>query len=197
MFGKSCLAKRYRLPSIRLPVCNGADNMVAFSPRATTPAAIAAQAIIEFLAAGQSHKLDPNEIRREINRLVLRHVTRLHHLKENWLLSNEDDLTQIIDMDGDPVNPLQIIPATDRKPDQSLIEQESTAEHRQFKSRFRIFLGKDRRLQRLVEFHCDGIARPQVIAARMKLSLGTIKNLKKPLKHKWIAYSGSKSPAEN
>src|SRR5207249_606125 len=28
----------------------------------------------------------------EVKRLVLKHVTRLHHLKENWLLSNESYL---------------------------------------------------------------------------------------------------------
>jgi hypothetical protein len=48
----------------------------------------------------------------------------------------------------------------------------------------------------LFEFHCHGIARPQVIAAHLKLSLATIKNLKKRLKHNWIAVSGAKSPAD-
>jgi len=164
-------------------------------PEGYDPNSIAAQAIIEFLASGQNDKLDTEQIRREINRFVLRHVTRLHHLKENWLLSNKDDVTPVFDMDDEPVSPLQFIPAPDTKPDQSLIEQESTAEHQEFKSRFSVFLGKDRRLQRLFEFHCDGIAKPQVIAARLKLSLATIKNLKKRLKHKWIAFSGPKSPA--
>jgi hypothetical protein len=165
-------------------------------PEGYDPNSSAAQAIIEFLGSGQNDKLHTEEIRREINHLVLRHVTRLHHLKENWLLSNKDFMAPVFDTDDDPVSSLEFIPAPEARPDQSLIERESTAEHQLFKSRFSIFLGKDRRLQRLFEFHCDGIARPQLIAARLRLSLATVKSLKKRLKHKWTAYSDSKSPAE-
>jgi len=46
----------------------------------------------------------------ETKRLVLQQVTRLHHLKENWLLSSEADLALVLGQDGELVSPLELIP---------------------------------------------------------------------------------------
>jgi hypothetical protein len=70
-------------------------------------------------AADLAHGLKP--ILWEVKRLVLRQVTRLHHLKENWLLSNEPDLALVLDQDGDLVSPLELLPAPDVQPDEALI----------------------------------------------------------------------------
>src|SRR6267378_3197861 len=79
----------------------------------------------------------------EIKRLVLRQVSRLHHLKEDWLLSSEADLALVRDQDGDLVNPLELIPAPDVQPDEALIRKESFIEYAKLKLRFEVFLAKE------------------------------------------------------
>jgi hypothetical protein len=165
-------------------------------PGGYEPNSIAAQAIMNFFTSQQQEGLDTDQILWEVKRLVLRQVTRLHHLKENWILSNEEELARTFDMDGEPVSPLEFISTTENKPDHALIAIESTTDQHKLRSRFAVFLGKERRLLRLFDLHCDGIAKPQLIASRLKLSLGTIKNLKKRLRHKWLTFSSSQSPAE-
>ena len=50
---------------------------------------------------------------------------------------------------------------------------------RKFKFRFEVFLAKERRLINLFELRCDGISKPQDLAARLKLGVRTIESLKK------------------
>ncbi len=125
----------------------------------------------------------------QIKRLILKQVSRLHHRKENWLLSNEDDLAQVPDQDGDPVSPLELIPAPDIQPDDALIHKESFIEYTKLKSRFEVFLAKERRLITLFELRCGGITKPQDLAARLKLGVRTVENLQKRLQRQWQAFS--------
>ena len=125
----------------------------------------------------------------EVKRLVLKHVTRLHHLKENWLLSNEADLAFVLGQDGDMVSPLELIPAPDVQPDEALIRKESLIEYYQLKFQFEVFLAKERQLLNLFELNCDGISKPQALAARLKLGVRTIENLQRRLQRKWLAFS--------
>jgi hypothetical protein len=123
-------------------------------------------------------------------RLVLKHVTRLHHLKENHVLSNEQDLALVLNFDGELVSPLELIPAPDVQPDQALIDKESLIEFHYLKSQFQTFLAKERRLIRLFNLRCKGITRPKLLACRFKLSIRTIESLQKRLQRKWLAFSG-------
>ena len=132
----------------------------------------------------------------QIKRLVLKHVTRLHHRKENWSLSNELDLAWVLDPDGDLVSPLELIPAPDVQPDEALIRKESFIEYQRLKFRFEIFLAKERRLITLFELNCDGISKPQALAVRLKLGVRTIETLQRRLRRKWLAFSHLHPPAK-
>jgi hypothetical protein len=81
---------------------------------------LAAQAVMRFLqkSAAPSRRSSCRIARQEnrksifvsgmvwqIKRHVLREVTRLHHLKENWIVSNEADLALVGDGDGNLVSP--------------------------------------------------------------------------------------------
>jgi len=184
-------------------------------PGGFEPNSIAAQAIMEFLqqrpdcpSRHERSSLSPGErvgvranfagldqARWEIKRLVLKQVTRLHHLKENWLLSNEADLALVHDLDGAAVSPLELIPAPDVQPDEALLRKESFIEYHKLKFRFELFLAKERWLINLFELKCDGICKPQALAARPKLGVRTIENLQKRLQRKWLAFS--KHPQTN
>jgi len=129
----------------------------------------------------------------EINRLVLRHVTRLNHLKENWLVSNEGDIALVQDMDGELVSPLELIPAPDVRPDDALLQKESMIQFYKLKFRFEAFIAKERRLINLFELGCDGVSKPQDLAASLKLGIGTIRRLRKRLQRKWRAFSRCRS----
>ncbi len=131
----------------------------------------------------------------EVKRLVLRQVTRLHHLQENWLLSNEADLALVRDQDGDPVTPLELLPAPDVQPDEALMRKESFIEYNKLRFRFQVSLAKERRLITLFGLNCDGISKPQALAARLKLGVRTIESLQRRLRRKWLAFSHLQSPA--
>src|SRR4051812_16913465 len=84
-------------------------------PDGYDPNSIASQAIFDFLhgvAADNREPLvscgpdspDPSALQHDLNRLVLRHVTRLYHRKENFLLCNANDLPFVPDMDEEFVS---------------------------------------------------------------------------------------------
>ena len=160
-------------------------------PGGFDPNSIAQQAIIDFLhqQSPDSSTAGLESILWQIKRLVLRQVTRLHHLKENWLLSNEADLTLVLDLDGEFVSPLEFIPAPDIQPDHALMRKESLIECHQLKFQFEVFLAKERRLINLFALECDGISKPRALAARLKLGVRTIENLQKRLRRRWLAFS--------
>jgi hypothetical protein len=177
---------------------------------------IAAQAIMDWLASLASdnarlvyeappsvshHLIEPpnastiiqrfNDLtspQRDLNRFVLKHVTRLHHRKENFLMRNAEDLLPVLDMDDEPISILELIPAPDGPPDASLLNNESLSQVHELKTRFEAFLAKDRPLINLFELGWDGISKPQTVAAHLKLAMGTVRSRRKRLKRKWQAF---------
>jgi len=181
---------------------------------------IAAQAIMEFLETGESitvpgtvkqlshlDTIPPNNrstalpkhrpsavnpALREIKRLILKQVTRLHHLKENFLVSNDADLCLVRSSDGEWKSPVELVPSPGVQPDEALIRKESFLEFEKLKLRFEMFLGKESRLIRLLGLNYDGIHRPQQLAARLKLRRRTVENLQQKLQRRWLRFSQSR-----
>ena len=128
----------------------------------------------------------------EINRLVLKHVTRLYHRKENFILASTEDLAPVWNMDGELVSALEFIPGPDIQPDEALIRKESNIQFFQLKKRFEAAL-PDRPLRNLLELRCHGISKPQVLAARLKLPVRTIYNLSDRLQRAWVRFANGRS----
>jgi hypothetical protein len=124
-----------------------------------------------------------------LNRLVLRHVTRLHHRKENHILSHVEDLAPIqIDDDGSLINPIELIQDDfARHPDAALLEKESLARFDALKSRFSSFIERERRLAHLFQLLCDCTEKPQALALRLKIRPAAVTNLRKQLRRRWRA----------
>jgi hypothetical protein len=112
----------------------------------------------------------------------------LHHLKENLLVRNAEDLLPVLDMDDEPVSILELIPAPDIPPDDSALHNESLSQVHELKTCFKLFLAKERRLINLFELGWDGISKPQALAARLKLGVRTVENLRKRLQRNWLAF---------
>ena len=172
----------------RLSWRGAADGLL---PDGYDPNSLAAQAIFEFLASRNGPALPADdddsldETLWEIKRLVLKHVTRLHHRKENWLLSNAEDLVPVQIDDGDLVSPIELIPDPAPHPDATLLEKESLARFDSSKSRFSSFIKREPRLGSLFQLLCDGVEKPQALASSLKLRLGTVQNLRKRLRRRW------------
>ena len=181
-------------------------------PEGFDPNSIAAQAIMEFLQqfpepsqpCSTSDSLSPCEkspfspsegekarmrgsIPWQIKRLVLKQVTRLHHLKENHIVTNEADLAPVV-QNGDFINTLEFIPASDLQPDEALIQKESLIEYKKLKYRFQLFLEGNQNLLYLFALRCDGVTKPQLLASQLNLRVRTVENLQKRLRRKWFAF---------
>jgi hypothetical protein len=173
-------------------------------PDGYDPNSIAAQAISDFLLNQNpnltlSLNFNPPDtckerpqaldtIQYEINRLVLKHVTRLHHRKENFILYNAEDLALVPDMDAEFVSALDLIPGPDIQPDEALIRKESDIEFHQLKRRFAAVL-RDRPLIHLLELRCNGVSKPRALAAHLKLGVRTIYNLRVRLQRAWFRFA--------
>src|SRR5258706_2269368 len=176
-------------------------------PAGYEPSSIAAQAILEFLqqhpvfnsaafptdpadgefiAALDSHSRQA--IQYELNRLVLKQVNRLYHLKENFIVDQLDEFVPVQDMDGDYVNPIDLIPAPDLRPDEALLKKESILESEQIKRAFESGLS-NRPLIKLFRLGYDGILQPSEIADRLKLPVRTIYNLREQLQRAWSRFA--------
>ena len=117
-------------------------------------------------------------------RLVRRHIDRLHHRKENFLLRNEPDLARVVTDDGETISPLETIPAPDITPIETLTRAEDDAETEKFKT----FLGRERRLKALLECLRDGEGRPKALARKLRLRPLAIQNLRKRLKRRSLEF---------
>jgi hypothetical protein len=155
-------------------------------PRGYEATSIAAEAISEVfagkceLAAGY----EPEELKRGLERLIVRQVDRLRHLKENAVLRNEGDLTPLATTkDGD----LRIREALDGKstrPDQVAAEVEKRTELARFKRRARAMLGADRDAQGIFSCLCEGVVKRSAIGARLGMGRLAVKNARKRLERK-------------
>jgi DNA-binding NarL/FixJ family response regulator len=158
---------------------------------------LAAEAIAEFLQDSAQHndlsRLRIEEIQRDLERRVRRHVNRLHHRSENRLLRNEPDLAPVTLDDGEAVSIIELIPEPSRKPEEALVEKESLIQFDRSKCLFSAFLGTDRRLVRLFDLFCDGQSEPQDLASSLKLSRSTVKNLRRRFLRKWARFHSTHS----
>jgi hypothetical protein len=155
---------------------------------------LAAEAFLEFFRAEHSNphrgpNLTPplDEILYELRGLVLRIASRLHHRKENFILSNVDDLCPVQIDDGHFINPIELIPDLSPAPDYALLEKESLLLFESSRSRFSSFLKPERRLANLFQLLCDGVETPQALARKLKLRRGTVTNLRKQLRRRWAS----------
>jgi hypothetical protein len=155
---------------------------------------IAAEAISQFLTrnsdhagaqrglAIQSRKSEiEDDTASELRRLVVRQVDRLHHLKENWLLSNEPDLATVYD-DGQFVSPAHLVPDTSPRPDRALLEVESDREFAKLAESIDNHLAADTELQSLFRAMLDGKTHPRILSSALNLTVPCVKNLKKKLR---------------
>ena len=71
----------------------------------------------------------------------------------------------------------------------ALIQKESIIHFRNLKLRFEVSLVNERRLRTLFDLNCDGISKPQELAAQLKLPVRAVENLQKRLRRKWLAFS--------
>ena len=175
-------------------------------PEGFDPAGLAAQALFEFLQAHPIFNpvafpsdssestllssLDSESCRRiqyELNRLVLKQVNRLYHLKENFVVDPVDELVPVEDMDSEFVNPIEFIPSSDLRPDEALLKKESLVESEQIKQAFESFLS-NRPLKKVFRLAYDGIVKPADIAERMNLPVRTVYNLRAQLQRVWSRF---------
>ena len=82
-------------------------------------------------------------------------VNRLHHRMETSLLRNEADLAPVQLHDAEIVPFWETVPSPDPTPFEHAVQSENLALET-FKRDFDAFLGKDRQLKKVFEFHCDG-----------------------------------------
>jgi len=153
---------------------------------------LAAQAILETLnefpeLSTIAQPSEPVRLLWQIRRHVLKHVTRLHHLKENFIVSNADDLARVTDMDGALVSPVALIPDPRPHPAQVLADKESAEEFHRTKARFQAALDSQP-LRALLDLRCDGIHKPKALAARLSLPVRAVENLQARLRRKWLRF---------
>jgi len=167
-------------------------------PDGFDPNALAAEAITEFLQNSVQHgellHLPITDIQRNLERRVRRHINRLHHLSENRLIRNEPDIIPVTLDDGEAVSIIELIEDQSPRPDKALLEKESQLQFDQFKLDFSAFLGKDRRLVKLLQLYCDDQSRPQEVASTLKLGRSTVKNLQRQFRRRWVEFHRGSFP---
>ena len=167
-------------------------------PDGFDPNALAAEAITEFLQNssqnGELLHLPVTDIQRNLERRVRRHINRLHHRSENRLIRNEPDLVRVTLDDGEAVSLIELVEDQSPRPDDALLEKESQLQFDQFKRDFSAFLGKDRRLVKLLHLYCNEQSRPQEMASTLKLSRSTVKNLQRQFRRRWAEFHRGSFP---
>jgi hypothetical protein len=149
---------------------------------------LAAEAFLDLFLA---ENLKPNPDRSlsdllyELKRLVLKHVTRLYHRKENFIFSSAEDLLPI-QMTDEFLHPVELIPDDpDHHPDAVLLRTEALASFECSKSQFSSFLKSEPRLRNFFHSICNDIETPRALAGRVKLRRATVTNLRKQLRRRW------------
>jgi hypothetical protein len=167
-------------------------------PDGFDPNALAAEAISEFLQNSVQHAellcLPITGIQRNLERRVRRHINRLHHRSENRLIRNEPDLVRVILDDGEAVSLIELIEDPAARPDRTLLEKESQLQFEQFKIDFSAFLGRDRRLIKVLQLYCNDQSKPQQMASTLKLGPSTVKNLRRRFRRRWAEFHRGSFP---
>jgi hypothetical protein len=156
-------------------------------PDGYDPNSIAAQAFLDFFLSDNRLDRPLEEILRELKRLVFKHVNRLHHRKENVILSNAEDLAPV-EIDEELFNPIALVPVDPiHHPDSVLLEKESLARFESSKLRFSSFLKRERRLRKVFHLLCDQVEKPRAVARKLKIRRATVSTLRKQLRRRWLS----------
>ena len=196
-------------------------------PGGFDPNSLAAEAISELLQNPEQAHLPLDQIQRDLERRVRRHVNRLHHRAENRLVRNEPDLSPVTLDDGETISVTELIPEPSAQPDSALEQKESLDQFAEFKTSFSEFLGtgdgrreaaqspKLRAACRVLTATAvsnplnvpgfagssssipDDCSKTKDIASRLKLHPTTVKNLQRRFRKKWSQFHHCKSPVKN
>jgi hypothetical protein len=157
---------------------------------------LAAEAFLDFFLT-ENLKPNPNrsldEILYELKGLVLKHVTRVHHRRENFIISQAEDLSPIQNED-EFLNRIELIRDDPvHHPDVVLLEKEAIASFESSKSQFSAFLNGEPRLRTFFHTLCDDVEKPRDLAGKLKLRRTRVANFRKQLRRRWRDCFGSKS----
>ena len=111
-------------------------------------------------------------------------VNRLHHRKENSLLSNEPDLAPILTEDGETASLVEIVPTAQPGPAEELQASEEGREIERLQRQFNDFLSEDQPVKDLFGCLCDGITKRAAIARKLGLPVRQVKNASIRLKRR-------------
>ena len=98
-----------------------------------------------------------------------------------FLTLNEPDLDTTFTDDGEPVRVIELIPSPEPNPLETILDEESAAETQRIAAQFDQYLGKERRLRKLLGLLHSGITRPKALARKLKIKVQTIASLRKRL----------------
>jgi hypothetical protein len=193
---KSKTKNSFDWPSITRSLIHFAQNQInrrrwrhlegGVLPEGFDAESIAAEAILQFFIGRNANRWrNPSRMNYRLQRLVLRQVNRLYHLKENRLLSNEPDLARSYDFDGDPVSPTELVPDPGARPDQTAAASDDRVAQDALIATFRISLGRHRKLRACFDLLQDGDVNASFIASRLNLSLPKARKLKTRVLRLW------------
>ena len=184
-------------------------------PEGYDPNSLAAEAVAQlfFLASAEEkgpteatvadaphttqHAPHPTDLPKQLHRLVLQQINRLHHRKETSLLRNADDFAPVLTDDGETLGLLEALPAPDADPLEILLQKESAAELEQFREQFNASLAKERGLRHAFECLRAGIWQPKALARKLKVQARAIENLRKRLRRQLTALVQRNGSREN
>ncbi len=152
---------------------------------------IAAEAVAELFTEQKAKPsiLNPQGLKKDLQKGVRRIVNRLHHRMENEVMISERDLAPIIHEDGEVVGALEALPRPSSSPSDELMRTEDAEDLEELQHRFTTFLGEDQLLKALFVCLCDGILKRAAIASRLKISCNAVKNAKKRLDRQVAEFS--------
>jgi len=122
----------------------------------------------------------PEELGYELRRLVYNQVHRFQRRKETHLVKSEVDLTPVaLREEGRSI--LELLPGTDRWPDEQAIRNEGWAIIRRFIGEFSAFLREEQDLRNLFECICGAFEKREEIAERLGIEVQAVTNARKRL----------------
>lgn len=178
-------SKQFARKEVRRQRWRGAKGGVL--PGGYDASAIAAEAVAGLLRkiSAQPHVGLNSErptlagLQEDLEQRVRGLVNRLHHRKETALVRSEADLAAVPTEDGEVINVVETLPASQPGPLEQLLAKEEQEEMEQQKGQFNAFLGQDQLLKDMFACLCQGIFKPASIALKLKIPCPMVKNAHK------------------
>ena len=98
--------------------------------------------------------------------------------------------------DGEPVRIIELIPASEASPLQTLLDQETAAQTARLAAEFDLYLGKARRLKKLFALLYSGVSKPRALARTLKIRIKAVASLRKRLERRLADFYAAKTSAE-